>query len=254
MSEPTEDAPGSGETLDRLAGEWWIYQLRRGHRYATDDVLTAWTAWRARPRAGRVLDLGSGVGALGLMTLLKLGPLARLVSVEAQVVSARLLARTLERNGLTRRAEARLGDVREPGLLDDQAPFDLVVSNPPFLPAGAASASPHPQRALARLELRGDVFDFCRAAARQLTPAGRFCFCHAAADPRPEAAVAAAGLSLRARQEVIFRQGRRPVIALYEAALEPGPLAQRPPLVVRRADGERAEGYRAVRRDMLIEA
>ena len=36
-------------TLDRLTGGWRIYQLRRGHRFSTDDVLTAWTALGALP-------------------------------------------------------------------------------------------------------------------------------------------------------------------------------------------------------------
>jgi tRNA1(Val) A37 N6-methylase TrmN6 len=31
-------------TLDALAGRWRIYQLRNGHRFSADDLLTAWTA------------------------------------------------------------------------------------------------------------------------------------------------------------------------------------------------------------------
>ena len=51
---------------DCLAGDWKIFQLRRGHRYSTDDLLTAWYAVSACLEAGRtpvrVLDLGCGTG------------------------------------------------------------------------------------------------------------------------------------------------------------------------------------------------
>ena len=65
-------APRHGETLDRLAGDWWIFQLERGHRYATDDLAVAWAGLRARPDARRVLELGAGTGSVGLLTLMGL--------------------------------------------------------------------------------------------------------------------------------------------------------------------------------------
>src|SRR5262249_36290414 len=74
-------------TLDHLAGEWKIFQLKGGHRFSADDVLTAWIASRARPDALRILDLGSGIGSVGLLTLFRLGLGARLVGVEVQEVS-----------------------------------------------------------------------------------------------------------------------------------------------------------------------
>ena len=91
------------------------------------------------------------------------------------------------------RVEIRPGDLRDPALLADDAPYDLVLANPPYLPPGRAKASPDAQRASARLELHGDIFDYCATAARHLAGEGRFCFCHAAADPRPERAIVAAG-------------------------------------------------------------
>jgi tRNA1(Val) A37 N6-methylase TrmN6 len=249
-----DDAPlDPAITLDRLAGEWWIYQLARGHRYSTDDVLTAWTALRARPDAGRVLDLGCGVGSVGLMALLRLAPAATLTAVEVQAESVALLRRTLAHNGLAGRVEVRHADLRDAGALDPAARFDLVTANPPYLPVGHALRSPHPQRAAARLELHGDVFDYCARAAAALGEGGRFCFCHSAADPRPAAAIAAAGLVLLARQEVVARAGRPPLIALFTCG-RAGARADRPPLQVRAADGTRTAAYRAVRRAMLIEA
>lgn len=245
--------PGPGETLDRLAAEWWIFQLERGHRYSTDDVLLAWTACSALPGARRVLDLGAGVGSVGLMTMLGLSPEARLTSVELQSRSIALLGKTVAFNDLGARVEVRGGDLRDPTLFGVEERHDLVVANPPYLPADDALESPHPQRAAARLELAGDVFDFCRVAAERLERGGRFCFCHAAGDPRPEHAVNEAGLRLLARRAVIFRHGQPPAIALYVCGHE-GTRADPSALTVRGRDGERTDEYRAVRRAMLIEA
>jgi tRNA1(Val) A37 N6-methylase TrmN6 len=110
-------------------------------------------------------------------------------------------------------------------------------------------ASPHPQRAGARLELKGDVFDYCRAAAFHLAPGGAFCFCHAAADPRPEPAIEAAGLRLVHRHEVVFRPDQPPLIALFTCAWE----GQRRPdatFRIRSEDGRWTEDYLAMRAEM----
>jgi tRNA1(Val) A37 N6-methylase TrmN6 len=249
----TRPEPGPGETLDRLGGDWRVFQLERGHRYATDDVLVAWTGLQTRPDARRLLDLGSGVGSVGLLALLRMAPTARLTSVEVQEVSVGLMRKTVAFNGLEERVEIVHGDLRDAGLVDGAGRFDLVLANPPYLPPERAMASPNPQRAGARLELNGDVFDYCAAAARHLAPEGRFCFCHAAADPRPEQAIEASGLALLARQDVIFRHGRPPMIALYTCSGEGGARSDLPVIEVRTADGSRSEAYASVRRELLIE-
>lgn len=231
-------------TLDRLAGDWWIYQLRRGHRYATDDLLVAWRALRARPEALRVLDLGAGVGSVGLLTLLGLCQEARLVSVEAQAQSAALLQRTVAHNGLGGRVTVHEADLREPDAF--LGSYDLVVANPPFLPPGSATPSPVPQRAAARLELRGDVYDYALAAARALAPEGRLVLCHAIGDPRPPDALARAGLSLLERQELRFREGRPFGLALYTAGWS-GERLDAPPLAVRDAAGAWTPAWEAIR-------
>lgn len=75
--------PGPGETLDAISGDWRIFQLKKGHRFSTDDLLTAYygTCWC--PSARTILDLGSGVGTVGMIAAWRL-PGARLVAVEAQ--------------------------------------------------------------------------------------------------------------------------------------------------------------------------
>ncbi len=253
VSDPSaRELLGQGETLDRLTGAWRILQLRRGHRFSTDDVLTAWTALQARPDALRVLDLGSGVGSIGLMVLQELTPAARLVSIEVQEVSVALARRSASINGVEARVTQIHGDLRELRLLEGQPPFDLVLANPPYLSPDKAVASPHPQRAAARLELHGDVHDYCAVAARHLAPGGCFCLCHSARDPRPEQAIEQAGLTLLARRDVRFRHGQAPMITLLEAGWS-GTRRDPPLLEVRGEDGRWTGPYRAVRRAMRID-
>lgn len=234
-------------TLDPLAGDWKIFQLRRGHRFSTDDLLVAWAAMEARPGALRLLDIGAGMGSVGLMTLFAMPDDAALTMVEVQEVSHRQALATIDYNGLSGRVTAIHCDLREVVL--PERSFELITGSPPYFPVGRAVSSPHPQRAGARMELRGDVSDYCRTAARALSDDGVFCFCHAAGDTRPEPAVAAAGLTLRYRQDVVFRRGRAPTIALFVAGWG-GARADRPPLVVREEDGRWTPEYQALRERM----
>lgn len=246
-----KDDAQARETLSRLSGDWWIYQLAHGHRYATDDVLTAWAGVRAVPRAQSVLDLGAGIGSVGLMALNLLSPQARLVSVEVQPVSARLAQRSVEHNGLEERVEIRHGDLRDPSILNPGECFDLILANPPFLSPKAGSPPRHPQKAAARFELHGDIFDYCRVAALHLGPGSRFCFCHSARDPRPAQALAEAGLDLLQRREIIFREGRPPHLALFCCGAGGAPHSA-PTLTVRDDSGTRTAEYLDVLRFMEI--
>ncbi|MCB9758930.1 MAG: methyltransferase [Alphaproteobacteria bacterium] len=241
-----DTTPGPDESLDRLVGDWHILQLKRGHRFSTDDLLVAWTAGQAAPRARRLLDIGAGIGSVGLMTLWQMPADAHLTMVEVQPVSHRLARRTVALNGLSERVTLKSGDLRDPEMVPETRDFEVVTGSPPYIPLGHGVVSPHPQRAGARMELKGDVFDYCRAAARALAPDGRFCFCHAGADPRPEQAVEAAGLTLLHRQDVLFRVGQPPTIALFCCAWA-GERRDLPPLVVRGDDGRWTPTYQQVR-------
>ena len=243
-------APGPLETLDRICGDWHIFQLRGGHRFSVDDQLTAWLSARLAPAAHRLLDLGAGIGSVGLMALWRRPADATVVLVEAQAASHRLCRRTLAWNGLEARATALQADLRGDVPL---GPFDAITGSPPYIPAWAGVVSPHPQRAACRMELRGDVFDYCAAAAPRLAPGGHLALCHAAGDRRPPEAIAAAGLRLWARIDVFFRRGRAPTISLYAAGPgePPAAVAELPgAIVIRDADGAFTAEALAIRREM----
>jgi len=235
----------AGLSLDHLAGSWRIYQLRRGHRFSLDDLLTAWTAAQAAPGAKRLLDLGAGIGSVGLLALWRMSGQARLTMVEVQPLSHRLAAKSVRENGLTARVALHCQDLRTwPG-----GEYDLITGSPPYLPLGDGTLPAHPQKAAARFELHGDVHDYCGAAARSLMPSGVFCFCHSASDPRPELAISAAGLVLRSRQEVFFGRYRTPSIALFVCG-RTGERSDPLPLRIREGNGRWSHEYLAIREAM----
>lgn len=239
------------ETLDHLAGDWKIYQLKGGHRFSADDVLTAWTAAKANPKADRILDLGSGIGSIGLLALYRL-PQARLLGVEVQSMSLQLALKTIAHNGLEDRVEFRLGDLRDPEVLSDAGKFPLITASPPYFPVGKATASPHPQRAAARMELHGDVFDYCRCAARHLDLEGRFVFIHSARDERPEKAISSAGLRLLRRQDVYFRSHIPPTVSVFSCGWPAFPhhIARDEPFYLRDHKGRWTQAYIDMREEM----
>ncbi len=245
--------PGPDETLDCLAGHWRIFQLRRGHRYSTDDLLTAWAAcdaWTGRGRdPAAVLDLGCGVGSVGLLVLWRF-PAARLVGVEAQARSAALARRTARYNGADGRVEIRTGDLRDRSMLRPDERFDLVTASPPYLPRGTGRRSTLPQRGPCRFEDRGGTADYLGVAARHLARGGTVTWVHATRYRNENVATAiTAGLGRIRCRPVVFREGRDSLITLFRA--EPGDgVRDDPPLVVRDADGRWTGPFRAARRAM----
>src|SRR5215211_5251782 len=136
--------PEEGETRDFLCGRFRIFQYAKGHRYSTDDVLTAWYGTTHAPRVDRACDLGSGIGSVALISAWRL-PGATFCTVEAQEISIRLAKKSVRYNGLESRFTLYHGDLRDASLLADEAPFDLVTGSPPYWPPGTASQAAHPQ-------------------------------------------------------------------------------------------------------------
>ena len=249
--------PGEGETLDALAGEWRIFQRRDGHRYSTDDLLTAWYAaslWATRgPELARYVDLGAGIGSVAMIAAWRLRH-AAVLAIEAQALSSALCARSLRYNGLTGRATAICGDLRTVAFSTERSGWaELVTGSPPYFPVGSGTVSRRPQCDPCRFERRGGVEAYAAAAAHLLQPGGLFVLVHEdRASQRVLAAGRDAGLHPCRRRAVVFREGRAPLIALYAfekpAADRPTPTClEETPLLIRTRDGQRSPEYRALR-------
>jgi tRNA1(Val) A37 N6-methylase TrmN6 len=242
------------ETLDAISGHFRLFQLRDGHRFSTDDLLTAWYGTTWAPSAARVLDLGSGIGSVGMIAAWRL-PGARVVTIEAQEQSVRLAEKSAAYNGIECRYEIRLADFRSSEAFASGEQFDLVLGSPPYFPPGSGIESDHPQRAASRFEMRGDIRDYARVAAERLGPGGLFACVFPDLDrARVEEAAAMSALTIVRRRPVVFREGERPLIALFTMMAHgdlPPNMPDRtwvePPLVIRCADGQVHPEYAVVK-------
>jgi tRNA1(Val) A37 N6-methylase TrmN6 len=237
-------------TSDAITASYRLLQRRRGHRFSLDDLATAWVAAGALPSARRVADLGCGVGSVLLMVAWKL-PEAQMIGVEAQEGSLSLARRNVAENGLAPRVVLIHGDLREVTRAFPHAPCDLVTGTPPYLPPGTALASPDPQRAACRIELRGGVEDYLAGAARILAEGegGLVVVC---ADGRaPERVLrgaAAAGLVPRRRLDVIARAGAEgPLFSVWTVARAGEGGLVHEAVTMRDEAGERTPEARAMR-------
>jgi tRNA1Val (adenine37-N6)-methyltransferase len=273
---------GEPVTCDRLTRDFVMFQRRRGHRHSTDDLLTAWYAVEAISRLPttpvshlRLLDLGSGIGSIGLAVLWcatrdagpppplplsraswERGPggegfRALLTAIEAQELSFRLLRENIAANRAQTSVLAIHGDLRDASLLDAHERYDLVTGSPPYFDVKAGIVSQDSQRAHARFELRGDVRDYASAAARRLAPSGRFVLCFPTVQRRrAEEACEAAGLVLERTRDVIPKRGLPPLFSLFVYALtrQVDGGTKEEPFVVREENGEHTEALKEAQR------
>ena len=163
---PTEDAV--------LGGRVRLLQPSRGYRVAVDAVLLA-AAVAARP-GEQVLDLGAGVGAVGLCLAARV-PECVVVGIELQPALAELATRNARLNGVEARVRTVVHDLAH-ALPADLGPFDHVVTNPPYLAAAVADPSPHPVKALATVESSADLARWLGVAVGALKPAGTLTIIH----------------------------------------------------------------------------
>lgn len=246
--------PGPDETLDAFEGHWRIFQLRHGHRYSTDDLLAAWYAVSTCHGRGlmprRALDLGCGIGSVGLFVAWSF-PELHLTGIEAQSVSANLARKSIRYNGVADRVVIHEGDLRT---RVPAGAFDLVTGSPPYWDPADGTLSDAPQKAPCRFEQRGGVEDYCRAAASALAPGGLFAL---VMDGRQRERVLCgareAGLAILSLRDVIPREGKDALMVL--AAMTHAETAteaprEEPPLVLRDRAGVRTEAFREIRRLM----
>ena len=130
----------SGEPLSRIMGkrEFWGLTLAISPevldpRPETETIIEAAVALLADRRRDqlRLLDLGVGSGAI-LCALLHEFVNAHGLGVDVSAPAAEMARRNIDLCGLARRADIRVGAWTD-GV---DGPFDLIVSNPPYIPSG----------------------------------------------------------------------------------------------------------------------
>jgi tRNA1(Val) A37 N6-methylase TrmN6 len=148
-----------------LDGRVKVAQPAEGYRVAVDAVLLA--AAVDAPQGAAVLDLGCGVGSVGLCLAWRRPDLS-ITGLDREPIFAATARTNAVRNGFADRLNIIEADVRAPL----PRKFDHVAMNPPYLKAGTATVSSHPLTAAATAESEAKLADWIAAARDALKPGG----------------------------------------------------------------------------------
>ncbi len=252
MDEALSEARTSLDAI--LGGKMRLRQPLDGHRVGADAVLLAAAAGAP---ARRIVDVGAGVGAVGL-ALLQRWSEASADLVEIDPLLAALARENAAFNGLEARARVIAADAlgapdrRAAGLAEGMA--DLVVTNPPFFEAGKVRVSPDSRRARAHVapasrDAASPLEAWIRACLALIAPGGRFVMIH-----RPDAlqAILAAigrglgGVALMAIQPRADKNAHR--LLIWGVKGSRAPLSIAPPLALHDASGAFTERAEAIHR------
>lgn len=179
----------AGEPVAHLTGcaPFWTLELAADARALipradTETIVRAVLARLPEDRPARVLDLGTGTGAI-LLAVLSERPLATGAGVDASEDALALARENAALTGLAERTRFVRGDWTERGWAEALGgPFDLVVSNPPYIRSGEIAALAKDVRADPHAALDGgaDGLDAYRilipALGRLLSPGGAAVF------------------------------------------------------------------------------
>ncbi|MEY3053462.1 MAG: hypothetical protein RLY31_3247 [Bacteroidota bacterium] len=146
-----------------------IEQDRCTMKVGTDGVLLG--AWAPVDRAQRILDIGTGTGLIAIM-LAQRAPAAAVEAVEIDPLACGQARENMGRSPWAGRLQAHPQAIQEYARTKP-APYDLIVSNPPFFSGGTFSGSQ--DRNAVRHTVKMPHGDLLGAVRSLLGPAGRFC-------------------------------------------------------------------------------
>lgn len=224
----------SGITLEQSGGQF---------RLSTDAIVLA--DFAARAAHGRVCDLCSGIGTVGLL-LCGADARCQLTGVELQAEACALAQKNIDANGLGSRFSMLQGDLRQIRSLLPANSFDAVVCNPPYFPVGSGAEAKDAAFAAARTEKFCTLSEVCQAAGWLLGTGGSFCLVH-----RPErladviCALRGNGLEPKRLRFVRHRADRLPSLLLVQSVCggRPG-VDYMPDLILFHSDGTPTPAYR----------
>jgi tRNA1(Val) A37 N6-methylase TrmN6 len=196
MKKHLEPNPIAGSDLDKplpadvtddafLGGRLQLLQPRHGYRAGIDAVLLAAAVEAAQEATAHLLDVGAGVGAVGLCAARRISTL-RVTLMEREPELCRIAIENIRRNTLEDRVRCVTGAVGAPsgqltaaGFADES--FTHVVANPPFMAPGAGTSSKSYLKAASHGLQDGQSFDdWARFFARMLRPDGTVILIHKA--------------------------------------------------------------------------
>lgn len=164
------------ERIDDLGRRGYrIIQNRKKFCFGID---AAFLAWFARISPGeQAADLGTGTGIVPLLMEAR-NACGQYTGLEIMEGMAEMAARSVQLNRTEDHIRIVTGDLKEASALLGKGCFDVVTSNPPYMPVNHGLQNPDPEKAAARHEILCTLDDVIREAALLLKPRGRLYLVH----------------------------------------------------------------------------
>lgn len=167
------------ERLDDLVrGGLKIIQSPLAFCFSMDAVLLA--NFATVKKGDRIVDLGTGTGVLPLLLSTR-NKVNSIIGVEIQKDSVDRAKRSVSGNNLGELIDIVEGDIRSADSFLGVGKFDLVISNPPYMPVGRGERNEEKSIAIAKHEITCNLKDLIKTASRVVKFGGRFALVH-----RPE--------------------------------------------------------------------
>jgi len=148
----------------------YLFQYEEGYKYNSDSLVLYDFIAKLNPK-GRVLDVGSGSGILGLL-LKRDFPNVLLTQIDIQPLHVDLTCKSAKKNDLA--SEVLHVDIRE---CKFEEKFDFIVTNPPFYNKGSQKSENEALK-ISRYADELPFSELCRAISSNIKPRGSFLFCY----------------------------------------------------------------------------
>lgn len=156
------------ETLEDLPSvNCKIIQKKKGFRFTVDSILLV--NFLKLKKNTNLLDIGTGTGIMPLL-LCRKEEINLITAVEIETEIAKMFEKTIEINSLKSKIKLINTDIKN----YKEEPFDMIISNPPYMKLNEGYVSPHDYRAGARHEVNLNLKELLISAKKLLKNGGSF--------------------------------------------------------------------------------
>lgn len=160
--------------IDEVPGTGYkILQNKKKFSYGIDAIILS----NFTKAKGMVMDLGTGTAIIPIR-IVDSPSIKKIYGVEIQKEVAHLAAESVKLNSLEDKIEIINMDLKDLAHKFPKASFDTVISNPPYMRAGAAIVNPEENFALSRHEIACNIEDIVSIANYLLKPLGKLYLVH----------------------------------------------------------------------------